>query len=124
MNYYNPYFYNIPNAAASASSPGLLKSLFGKGINWGSLLSNTQKVIGIANQQISPVMQNAKTMFKVMNEFKKVDTPTKGLNRNSVQTNDKVDPNPNVSANTGNVYENVEEVTQSIADDNGPSFFI
>ncbi|MDD3341290.1 MAG: VrrA/YqfQ family protein [Bacilli bacterium] len=130
MNYYNPYFYNIPNAAASASSPGLLKSLFGKGINWGSLLTNTQKVIGIANQaipvvkQISPVMQNAKTMFKVMNEFKKVDTPTKGLNRNSVQKNDTVDSNSNVSANTGNVYENVEEVAQSVTDDNGPSFFI
>ncbi len=81
MNYYNPYFGFYPTAAAS--SPGLFARLFGgNGIRWGSLLSGTQKVLGVANQaipvirQMSPVIKNAKTMFKVMNEFKKVDTPT------------------------------------------------
>ena len=81
MNYYNPYFGIYP--ASTTTSTGLLGRLFGGGgIKWGSLLSGTQKVLGIANQaipvirQISPVMKNAKTMFKVMNEFKKVDTPS------------------------------------------------
>lgn len=81
MNYYNPYFGIYPTTAAT-SSPGLFGRLLGGGgIKWGSLLSGTQKVLGVANQaipvirQISPVMKNAKTMFKVMNEFKKVDTP-------------------------------------------------
>lgn len=87
MNYYNPYFSVYPTSVAT--SPGLLGRLFGGGgIKWGSLLSGTQKVLGVANQaipvirQISPVMKNAKTMFKVMNEFKKVDTPTETTTTN------------------------------------------
>lgn len=91
MNYYNPYFGIYPQAAASSS--GLLGRLFGGGIKWSSLLSGTQKVLGVANQaipvirQISPVMKNAKTMFKVMNEFKKVDTVAP-----AVEENAKVEP--------------------------------
>lgn len=133
MNYYNPYFYNIPSAASSAASPGLFKSLLGKGINWGSFLSNTQKVIGIANQaipvvkQISPVMKNAKTMFKVMNEFKKVDTPTeKTVQKGNTQ---KVVP-PSTVQKSSSVRENqtVSNVQSEnpviVSNDNGPRFFI
>lgn len=116
MNYYNPYFMNYPT---STSSPGLLRSLLGgSSLNWSSILSNTQKVIGIANQaiptikQITPVMKNAKTMFRVMNEFKKVD------------------PSPaNESASFSNPtnIENAEVVTSqenSISYTNGPQFFL
>lgn len=108
MNYYNPYFGVYPTA--TASSPGLLGRLFGGGgIKWGSLLSGTQKVLGVANQaipvirQISPVMKNAKTMFKVMNEFKKVDTP--------------------VSTTEGkNQVEEIKETTKPVT--TGPTFFL
>ncbi len=112
MNYYNPYFMNYPTSTASS---GLLRSLFGgSSINWSSILSNTQKVIGIANQaiptikQISPVMKNAKTMFRVMNEFKKVETPS------PVQT-----------VNNNQILE--EETTQQVESHSytdGPQFFI
>ncbi len=92
MNYYNPYFGIYPTAPTSS---GLFsKLLSGGGIKWGSLLSGTQKVLGVANQaipvirQITPVMKNAKTMFRVMNEFKKVDTPTEVNETITQPTND------------------------------------
>ena len=85
MNYYNPYYGFVPYSTVSAPArTGLIGSLIGRGssINWGSLLNNTQRVLGIANQaipmikQITPVMKNARTMFQVMNEFKKVESPS------------------------------------------------
>ena len=71
MNYY-PYIPVMPTRP----------SLFGifKGFNFGSILSGTQKALNLANQaiplikQVSPVFKNAKTMFRVMNEFRKTDT--------------------------------------------------
>lgn len=113
MNYYNPYFGIYPTAA-STTSPGLLGRLFGgSGIKWGSLLSGTQKVLGVANQaipvirQISPVMKNAKTMFRVMNEFKKVDTPT--------ETNE--------TTSTASEATEIERAVSSQSTE-GPTFFI
>lgn len=87
MNYYNPYLYNIP-----ASSPGLIKSIFGSGASFGTFLTNAQKIITTINQtlpvirQVTPVIKNAKTMFSVMNEFKKVETPVKNNTVQTVQT--------------------------------------
>ena len=51
-----------------------------KTINWSGLLSNTQKTLNIVNQaipivyQIKPMVNNAKTIFKVANEFNKSDS--------------------------------------------------
>lgn len=113
MNYYNPYFMNYP----TTSSPGLLRSLIGgSSINWSSILSNTQKVIGIANQaiptikQISPMMKNAKTMFRVMNEFKKVETPTNVDNEVATNLNEEI--------------KNKEEKIENTPYTGGPQFFI
>lgn len=82
MNYYNPYFYTIPNP----SKIGLFKRIFGE-VSLGSILSGTERAINLANQaiplikQVKPVLSNAKTMFKVMNEFKKNEKPNiKGNN--------------------------------------------
>ncbi len=114
MNYYNPYFSIYPTT--TATSPGLLGRLFGGGgIKWGSLLSGTQKVLGVANQaipvirQISPVMKNAKTMFKVMNEFKKVDTPTETTSTG----------NDSINKETPDMVSNTSSQTTE-----GPTFFI
>ncbi len=85
MNYYNPYFYNIPNSNMMMyQKVGLFKRLFNR-INFNNVLNGTQRTLNIINQtiplvkQAKPIIRNAKTMFKVMNEFKKVDTtvPTK-----------------------------------------------
>ncbi|MBP3919937.1 MAG: hypothetical protein J6D28_00035 [Bacilli bacterium] len=87
MNYYMPF---TPYISAPAKT-GLLSGIFKNGINWGSILTNTQKTLNIINQtipvikQVKPVIGNAKTMFKVMNEFKKVQTPVTELKKNPVK---------------------------------------
>ena len=58
-----------------------------KRINWSSLLNNTQKTLNIINQaipviyQVKPIINNAKTMFKVIsavkgNDIAKSNTPS------------------------------------------------
>jgi len=53
---------------------GFLSSL--KKINLGSILTNTQKTLNIVNQaiplvyQVKPIVDNAKTMFKIMGAVK------------------------------------------------------
>ena len=94
MNYYNPYFYNIP--ISNTTRVGLLSRLFGsRNITFSSILTNTQKVLNVANQaiplvkQVKPIWGNAKTMIKVMNEFKKNDTNKINKNSNNYISNDK-----------------------------------
>lgn len=98
---------------------GLLSNLLGgvRGINWGSIINNTQRTLGLINQaipvvkQVTPVVKNAKTMFRVMNEFKKVDEP------NQVTTNPETSFPTTPSNNTPNT--NVNEFSN-----NEPTFFI
>lgn len=109
MNYYNPY-YMIPytNIANVAPRTGLLSSLLGgiRNINWSGIIDNTQRTLGLINQtipvvkQVSPVMKNAKMMFRVMNEFKKIDEPSNNTNSNknidkTNYTPDKIEPQHN-----------------------------
>ena len=81
MNYYNPYFLSVPNVKT-----GLFSRLFGN-LKFSSILNGTNKALNFVNQtipiikQISPMVKNAKTMFNVVNEFKKVDEPKKELNK-------------------------------------------
>ena len=94
MNY-GPYmgfpYYSIPS-----SSGGLFSRLFSN-ISLTGIINNTQKTLNIVNQaipvikQVKPVVSNAKTMFKVLNEFKRSDTKTSANNivNNKVNTNIK-----------------------------------
>lgn len=101
MNYYNPYFYNIPS---SFNTPkiGLFSRLFGNhNISFGSILSGTQKTLNVVNQtiplvkQVHPMIKNAKTMFKVMNEFKKSNIKQKtNIMKNNNITNNNYDEGP------------------------------
>ncbi len=80
MNFYNPYYSFVPYSVAR---PGLFSTISRglRGFNLGSLINGTQRTLGLVNQaipvikQMTPMMKNAKTMFRVMNEFKKTDTP-------------------------------------------------
>ena len=81
MNFYNPYYYTFPTTLTQPKI-GLLGRLFGSsGVSISNFLNGTQKVLNIANQtiplvkQVKPMIGNAKTMFRVMNEFKKADKP-------------------------------------------------
>lgn len=87
MNFYNPYYMSyIPQ------SKGLFARIFGSGINFSSILSGTQKTLNIINQaipivkEVKPIINNAKTMFNIMSEFKRVDEPVK--TNNVVEDND------------------------------------
>ena len=101
MNYYSPYFGYTPYTAPA--SKGILSGILGgiKGTNWSGILSNVQKTLGIVNQaipmvkQVSPILNNAKTMFKIMNEFKKVDTPISNNTESVVKENNKFNEESN-----------------------------
>ena len=116
MNY-NPYYYMTPYMAQTPIRNGIFNGIFRnvRGINWSSILGGTQKALNIANQaipvikQITPMINNAKTMFRVMNEFKKVETP-------EVSNSDEqliVESNEPKNASVSNIDYN-----------DGPTFFI
>ena len=94
-------------------------SVLKNGINWSSLLSNTQKTLGIINQaipvfyQVRPMFNNIKTMFRVANEINRDDTTP--VNDTAVQSNNTQDKNT-----SNNVR--YEKANYNLND--GPSFFI
>lgn len=122
MNYYNPYFFGLYPTMTTPSATGMLGNTLGRGnFSFSSLLSGAQKTLNFVNQaipvvkQVSPMMKNAKTMFRVMNEFKKVDTPNpikKAKNNTNVSSNNTDIPNSD---------SNIESVSNYEA---GPTFFV
>lgn len=113
MNFYNPYYYAIPTNIVQTNT-SFLGKLFGRtGVSISNFLNGTQKVLNIANQtipivkQVKPIIGNARTMFKVMNEFKKVDLS----NSSNILNN--------------NIIKNIEYENQKTIDieTNGPTFF-
>lgn len=82
MNFYNPYYmpYNM-------ASRGLFSNLF-RGISFSNILNGAQRTLNIVNQaipvvkEIRPMIKNTKTMFRLMNEFKKEDNTTNTVKKN------------------------------------------
>ena len=109
MNYYNPYYF-IPVSSSSGIS-----SLFGRGFSFSSILNGAQRALGLFNQALplikeaAPMMKNARTMFRVMNEFKKIDSPSKNGDSNFISD---VSSNNLNSGNKEHVFNN-----------GGPTFF-
>lgn len=111
MNFHNPYSL-YPYVSAPARQ-GLFSNLTSglRGINWSNILNNTQRTLNIINQaipavkQISPMVRNARTMFRVMNEFNRTDTPSP-TTTDTETVNIDANPQPEL---------NVEE---------GPTFFL
>lgn len=117
MNFYNPYYYGIPTNLVQPKI-GLLGRLFGKtGISISNFLNGTQRVLNIANQtiplvkQVKPVIGNAKTMFKVMNEFKRTE-------KTDIHQNDH---NEHINIDKKIIAYNENK---SIISNEGPTFFI
>jgi hypothetical protein len=121
MNYYNPYFGMYPYMTNTVSNPGIFNRLLGsiRGINFSSILSGTQKTLGIVNQtiplvkQATPIVKNAKTMFKVMNEFKRVDN-SKGEVKNTTNLNNKIE----------DIKQDAKNYIDTNKLNNGPTFFL
>ena len=87
MNYYNPYYYGMPNTFSTSEKTGIFSRIFKGNMNFNNIINNTGKVLQIANQaiplvkQVTPVIRNAKTMFRVLNEFKKNDQNLNNYNK-------------------------------------------
>lgn len=129
MNYYNPYLYSMPTTF-SATKTGLLSGLFkGGGIKLGSILSGTQRALGFVNQvipvvkQVQPMFRNAKTMFKVMNEFKKNDITSDNSSPNNIAINNNTNNTSESTNNKNNTHSNSIPKTQTYTAQ-GPTFFI
>ena len=93
-----------------------LAPLARKTINWAGLLTNTQKTLNIVNQaipivyQVKPLVNNAKTMFRVASELTKSNTNTSNKSVSNIANKHQ----------DSNSYSNL-----SSSDNNeGPSFFI
>lgn len=127
MNYNYPFYNFIPSGGSAAKSAGILGGIFKNGINWSSILNNTQKTLGVINQaipvvkEISPIFNNAKTMFNVLNEFKKNDTPSSSNNTKSTNAKNNVN-NMNYNRQVNDNKQN-DNLTSSPSQE-GPTFFI
>ncbi len=102
MNYYYPYYYVNPT---NMTSPNLFSALSNR-FSLNTLLNGAQRTLGLVNQAIpiikeaAPMMRNARTMFKVMNEFKKIDTPISKQTSNEVTEEKAQDYMPSESGPT------------------------
>lgn len=96
---YNQYNMGIPNYIPK------------RGINWNNILNNTQRTLGIINQaipivyQVKPLLNNAKTLFKVAT---------------AINSNDNDDFND--EKNVNNYIQNENSLEKK--DSNGPIFYL
>ena len=74
--------------------------------DWGAILNNTQKTLNIVNQaiplayQVKPIINNAKTVFRVMGAVRDDDTKKEEVvSSNSSNTNTTNNSSPSTSYN-------------------------
>lgn len=100
-----------------------------KGVNWGSLITNTSKTLNVVNQaiplvrQVGPMMTNMKSMLRIASIFKD-ETDVKPLPRIKQNTNNfsSVTTSNNFSQKESNTIANHDK--QIDYSDNSPTFFI
>ena len=107
--------------ASRLGSTSLGKGLFGK-FSFSNFLSGASKTLNVVNQaipifyQVKPIINNAKTMFRIMGAVK--DNPTENNNDNTsinIQNSNNTISNNTQSVNKSNNYSYQEE---------NPTFFI
>lgn len=116
---------------STAGKTGLLSKLTSglsgiKTINWGGLINNTSKTLGIINQtiplvrQVGPMVTNMKSMIKVASLFKDETDIPRNTQRNQVQPQNRTTNNIQNNSITETTYSKTttEEYTES------PTFFI
>lgn len=102
----------------------LFQRLGSRGFNLSSILTNTQKTLGVINQaipvvkQAGPMVNNMKTMFKLAGAFKDETDKNKPKKIEPI-TNDNISNSPYTNANNVNNINNYSYNTS-----NGPEFFI
>lgn len=120
----------MTRAGAAARGTGMLSKLglAGKSINWGGLLNNASKTLGVVNQaiplvkQAGPMFNNMKSMMRLASIFK--DETDNSPRRNSNQVNSQ----NYTSQNVNNQYsqDNTSKYNDLVDDYqyNKPNFFI
>ncbi len=104
---------NLGTGLSAAKAAGT--SLFNK-INWGSILSNTQKTLNVVNQaiplyyQVKPVFKNIRALGRIGKEFSKIGINGNNSN-NEVSTNNNGNTQTNLTQETSNTVEEVPEPT-------------
>lgn len=122
----------MTNPALSVGSASRGASLFGKlgnavgaikSFNWGGLINNTSKTLGIINQtiplvrQVGPMVGNMRSMLKIASAFKD-ETDTSSTNNQNITKNQ-----PQNTNNT--TYDNrKEEKIVDYTTNDSPTFFI
>ena len=129
-NYFMPY--NMPIGAFNRTLPMAKTGFIGKlggatsairGINWGGLLNNASRTLGVINQaipvvkQAGPMLNNMKSMIRLASAFKNETSPSK-INDNQ---NNNVHNINNVTSTNIVTEEKKELVSQ---EDYLPNFFI
>ena len=130
---YPPYYGGMPNFSRGLTGISLgmprgsylFQKLGSRGFNLSSILTNTQKTLGVINQaipivkQAGPMVNNMKTMFKLAGAFKD-ETDKNTPKKIEFITNNNISNNPsNINANNSNNINNYSYNTS-----NGPEFFI
>ena len=130
---YPPYYGGMPNFSRGLTGISLgmprgsylFQKLGSRGFNLSSILTNTQKTLGVINQaipivkQAGPMVNNMKTMFKLAGAFKD-ETDKNKPKKIEFITNNNISNNPsNINANNSNNINNYSYNTS-----NGPEFFI
>jgi len=127
-NYYNPYMFQTARGASGMASTGLgIKGLF-KGFNFSDFLTSTGKTLNVINQaipifyQVKPIINNAKTMFKVAGAIRNSD-------RKAIQTNNINHSNSNNNSFDNNQRKQTSDLeflntSNNIHSYNNPTFFL
>ena len=98
---YNTFPYMMPQMNPGLGSLTGITSLFKK-INWGTLLSNTQKTLNVMNQaiplyyQVKPMVKNFKTLSRIGKEINNVSNNT-NLKNNTIVNDVKQNTNNTVT---------------------------
>ncbi len=132
-----PGGYNIPymmpyGISGIPKSGGLFAKFAGlKSINWGGLLNNASKTLGVINQavplvkQVGPMYNNMRSMLKVASLFKDETSPS--VKTNNVSNKNNTNNRNNVSNKNNTRNNNIIEKEKTIINSNysnSPNFFI
>lgn len=100
-----------------------------KGVNWGSLITNTSKTLNVVNQaiplvrQVGPMVNNMRSMLRIASIFKdetdiKPKTKFKQNSNNNTYSTNNINSNKSTLPNDNNIEPNYTYY------DNSPTFFI
>ena len=125
---------NFGRATASLGSNGTgltgLKGLLGK-FSFSGFLNGASKTLNVVNQaipifyQVKPIINNAKTMFRIMGAVKNDGTST---SKNNNETNKQKLSNTNIDTNNNSNINDTSITSQSVYyeafNEENPTFFI